>query len=138
MPAAIRSNELGNISKNCDKIDSNIALSRFFSVQQSDINVFLVHSVFVVVFNKKKCSCNCAFEFGIPFTHFCAVIIHLRQDPLMYVERYFHTNNCLNSYNESIFLLSITNLIPDTTLPLIARRSRGRPRIARIRAASEN
>jgi hypothetical protein len=70
--------------------------------------------------------------------HIYALLYYIKQDPLMRVERFFHTSNYLDGYGESILPLSVSSLNSDTFLPSVARRRRRRPRIARIRSASEN
>ncbi len=136
-----RRNERFNFTifpKIISKIDSNVAMGRILSVEQSNNNLYLVEGKYLINFSQRKCSCNYAFEFGIPCQHFCAVINHLRLDPYIFVEYYFNVNNYNNSYSETILPLSSYNLPRDNLNPPIERRSRGRPRILRYRSVTEN
>ncbi|KAF7685087.1 hypothetical protein CDIK_4164 [Cucumispora dikerogammari] len=53
-------------AKILSKLDSNVFLGRILTIEQSNNNIYLVQSKYIVTFNKRKCSCNCAFEFDIP------------------------------------------------------------------------
>ena len=119
-------------------LELNINISRSLTVAVSSINSYLVENSFTVDFLEKNCSCNKSFEFGFPCRHLCAVILYLRQDPLVFVESYFTLSNHRHAYSGEIPALVARGLSRDNLQPPEARRPRGRPRISRYRSATEN
>ncbi|KAF7685084.1 hypothetical protein CDIK_4167, partial [Cucumispora dikerogammari] len=103
-----RRNETFNFTfflKFVSKIDSNVAMGRILSIEQSNNNLYLVEEKYLTNFSQRKCSCNYAFEFGILCHHFCAVINHLKLDPHMFVKNYFNVNSYNNFYTKTILPL---------------------------------
>ena len=136
-----RIEEHGNLiifQKKLNGIESNIAVSRLYTVVQTNYKVYLVESRYIVNFSLKKCSCKMAFEFGYPYKHLCGVIIYLRQDPLNFIQKYFTISNYRISYAKSILPLCVKDFDRDNILPPETRRLRGRPRISRLQSAQEN
>lgn len=119
------------------KIETNISMGRLLNVTQASSSIYLVERNFIVDFNSKKCSCVKKGEFEFPCKHLCAVMVHFGQDPMIFVESCFTTTNYYNSYADIIMPLTVLNLTRDDILPPAARRSKGRPRICRIRSATE-
>ncbi len=117
-----------------EKVESNKAMGRLYSTQRSINSFFLVDSSFIVDYNLKICSCKKAFEFGIPCSHFCSVVLFLREDPVSFVERFFLFSNYLNSYAKPILHLITINLSKDDVLSPEVRRRKGRPGIIRFRS----
>jgi hypothetical protein len=66
-------------------ISSNLAKARLSRIMQSDNNIFVVENTYTVNFGMKSCPCKFSFEFGVPFIHFCAVLLCLWIDHSNYV-----------------------------------------------------
>ena len=97
--------------KSLSLLESNVAVARLLSVQQSSDNLFLVESLFIVDMLLKTCSCHMAFEFEIPCKHVCAVVNYMRQDPHNFVNRcFFVLSNYYDSYSDTILLITPINL----------------------------
>jgi hypothetical protein len=82
-----------------------------------------------------RCSCNQYQEYEGACSHAIACILHTGKDPIDYISGYYTLATYRETYRTPIAPLILEDLVPDKSiLPPIKMRSKGRPKIARIRA----
>ncbi|KAF7694602.1 hypothetical protein CDIK_2114 [Cucumispora dikerogammari] len=135
-----RPNRITNIipKKILEEIEMNISMRRLCSISQSSQFIYLVERNFIVDIDIKTCSCKQTWEVGYPCKHLSEVIIHKEQYLISFIKNYFTPVTYFNSYQNFIYPLTNLELIRDTMLPSIIRRTSGRPRISLIISCNEN
>nr|KAJ0227058.1 hypothetical protein LSAT_V11C100029720 [Lactuca sativa] len=88
------------------------------------------------------CTCNLWMLSGIPCVHSQAVINYVHKDPSEFISSSFHKDKYVATYSQNIQPIGGSNLWPMTEfikpLPPLVRRMPGRPKVNRVKHASES
>ncbi|KAF7670571.1 hypothetical protein CDIK_4562, partial [Cucumispora dikerogammari] len=135
-----RPNRITNIipKKILEGVKINISMRRLCSISQLSQFIYLVERNSIVDIDIKTCFCKQTWEFDYPCKHLSEVIIHKEQYLISFIEDYFTPDTYFNLYQNSIYPFTGLELIGDTMLPLIIRRTSGKPRISLIKSCNEN
>ena len=131
----IKDSILPNVSKSLIK---SVAQGKLFNIAQSSENILLIDQNFTVKIADKNCNCGLTKDKGIPCSHLCAANHFLKTDITDFISPYFYSTTYNQSYLTNINPLSSLTLITSPLQPPTERRSRGRPKIKRIRSYLEN
>lgn len=83
--------KLGSLQKRAKFCTVKPAMDKKF-----EVHVF--HETVIVDLISKECSCKAWSLTGIPCFHGIACINHVRDDPAIYVDKFYHRANCLEAY----------------------------------------
>lgn len=123
----------------CNRIlNRNIPQGRILNNLASSSTIFLVEQKYIVNLGNKCCDCNEGNDMGMPCKHICSVLRNNNSDPIAFISKAYLSEVYYAQYIKNILPITSKNLITSDVLPPITRRSRGRPRIRRIRAPYEN
>lgn len=106
---------------------------KYLSVQKSNNDIYQVDNEYIVNLNLKSCTCNKFQDIKIPCCHAMAVCHLNNLNYNNFISEYYSGLKYTSAYFNSIKPLSIKNLNQDNLIAPKEKRSRGRPKIRRIK-----
>lgn len=126
------------------KLDDLCLLTNTYIVEQSDLTEYQVMGPvmqWVVDIDLKTCACRVWQLSGLPCVHACAALLHIGQEPALYIHPCYSKQRYIETYSNCIKAINGSDLWPEcdkkALVPPIAQTQVGRKKKKRNKSAEE-